>query len=479
MTWTGKGQGWGDKQAKPREAGKINPDRYSASQVATFRDCRRKWAFRYMGGVKTAQHPSAALGSYIHDRLQEYLEEGKLPSGQGIAIEVPKPNGEIRELTHDDIMEIMLPGLPYLPAPGEAKCEGGFSMDLGDLGEFTGYLDVLHTLPDGTPAVKDHKTTSNLRWAMTEEQLRTDVQCVSYAVYAMEKAQADKVLCSWIYYQTHKPKAKKVEVGLSLASVAKSWEGVLEDVREMKRLHESGVEASEVEHDVSACDRYGGCPYRNQECGLSSTERMRGILKMSSLKERMMNKAKPAAPKPPPAPAAQAAPPAPAPAPAGADINPPEATSALARLKAKTQSAQAPAAQAPAPAPAAQAPAPAPEAAPAAAPAPAPAAYREPPTETISGGFTLYIDCAPNRPCLDFAQVAAPVMEWIKAQHGTHYRLIDNLYGGNGALFAEALAEHLDENPLKEDLMVTLSSPIVRDAIEVLQARAHTVVRGF
>jgi hypothetical protein len=91
----------------------------------------------------------------------------------------------------------------------------------------------------------------------------------------------------------------------------------------------------------------------------------------------------------------------------------------------------------------------------------------------------LYVDCAPDRTCQDFAEYAMPVLEALKAQYGAHYRLVDGTYGGNAALFSEAMADHLEINPPKHGLLVTISSPAVRDCLDVLQAQAATIVRAF
>lgn len=483
-------------EASERHGREDGRDRWSATQVSLYRDCPRKWALKYIDRVQGPQNTYAALGSYIHTQLEAYLESGRLPQGSTTAITITKADGTVRAFSHDEILAIMLPGIRHLPAPGKASVEGGFELDLGDLGVMVGYIDMQWTEDDGVPIVGDHKTTSGLQWALTADELREDVQATCYAVFKLEDSGADRVRLRWVYYQTNKPKSRKVEVELGLAAVDKSWQSVLGSIRDMKRLRDSGVKAAEAPYDARACDKYGGCPYRNQVCRLSPMDRMRSLTTMATLKEKMQARQLAAAGTTAPAATPAAAPAAaanPAPTPAvnppaagaGQAVNPPESMTALARLKARAAGAPAtaPAAaatQPPAPSPAAPAPA---QPSAAVAPAAPPAAVR--PTRAAKAakptpaGFTLFIDCAPNHECVDFAVLVAPVLRKIEQEAGKPYKLIEGLFGGNGALFASELANYLDANPPPGDVMVTLASPVVRDAFEVLTERAAMVVRGF
>ena len=447
--------------------------RWSASQISTYRDCPRKWFFGSVLKLPRKANAFAALGSYIHKRLEEYLDDGTLPGGSGIAISITKPDGEVKEYTHDQILGVMLPGLVHLPAPGEAQTEIRLDMDLGELGTMIGYVDLVFD-EDGIPCIGDHKTTGNFRYAMKEEDLYDDVQCTIYSVYRLESTGAEYIRCRWIYYSTGKPKAKKVQVMRSLTDTAKPWQSILDSVTEMKAIRDSGCEVSEVKYQVDACEKYGGCPF-NRNCGLTPMQKMRSMTAMLSLKERMEQRkaAAPAAPAVEAAPAT-AVPAAPAATVAPAAVNPPEGMSALERLKAKKAN------PAPAAAPAPEVPATpaAPAPAVAATPAAAPAVPVADATVMQKLGYTLYIDCSPNEETLGFTDVVGPAMEAVQAAYGCHYRLIENLYGGNAAVLQQALQAHLVEAPPVGDIAVSLSSPEVRDVIEVLISGASRVVRG-
>lgn len=446
------------------------PDRYSATQVATFRDCRRKWFLGYVSGYRGPQNAYAALGEHIHKVLQAYLEDGTLPGGDKVEITVTKPNGQVIAYTGDDLLQIILPYIAELPAPGVARVEGFFELDLGELGTMVGYID--YQVDEDCPVVGDHKTTSDLGWALKPDELRDDPQATIYAVKALEESDADRVRLRWGYVRRDpkKPGKKIVEVEMSLTDTGKSWQGILQDIRAMRDLRASGCEAGQTPYDAAACDKYGGCPYRGSVCKLTPMERMKGKVTMLNLKERM--KAAKAAPTPAPAaPATVTVLPTQG---AGQAVNPPEGQSALARLEARQ--AQAPAAPvvATTPIPTTQS---APE-----APAPtAPAAPAKPiKAKKVAApeGFTLYVNAAPSTPYTLFAEIAKVVGATIEAEKGVPYRLIPDLYGGAPALFAKAVSDYLQLNP-PGDIVMDLASEPARDALDAVAALAARVVRGF
>jgi hypothetical protein len=511
---------------------------YSASQVSTFRDCKRKWAFGYIDRIKAPANKYAAAGDRIHAKIEEYLLTGK-----------------VGDHLLDDDMKIILPGVKYLPRPGTARVEQGFVLLLPGLGRIVGYIDAEFVEDDGIPTNIDHKTTSDLRWAMKPEQLLEDPQSVIYAVHTLEKHNVDQVRNRWVYYQRNakRPAAKKVEVIMELAHVANQWQGVLATLEEMKRLHDSGQKAKSIEYNAAACDKYGGCPYI-EICGLSSVERMRSFVMNVSMKERV--KAATAAPPPAappgnplarlqaaavtpttPAPVAQVVPTAP---PAAAGGNP------LARLK-----AQMPAAAAPVPPAAAATPQPTPPpAAPVAiapgqvnppenplarlkAQMPAASAAAVQQTETAAaalqsfenmaarvteaqalaeatpqqqasfpaeqtpwtraGGLTpevpetrivgmiLYVNCLPlkgPRP-VPFSDVLQHVLAKVVREHNVpHYRLIPDTFGGAPAIMQTYLSQVLGEMS-PGAVYLDLGSPEAKDAYSYLEEQASEVIRGF
>jgi RecB family exonuclease len=446
---------------------------YSPSQIASYRDCPRKWWWRSVKDVPPKPNRFAALGTAIHQRLQRYLETGELPSGSETTLRI-----EGRGWSEDDLMEIMLPGMPYLPGPGAAECERDIELDLGEFGTMRGYVDFLHA-HEGVAEVGDHKTTSNLRWAKTAEDLKTDPQAITYSVAALEHFGLDEAHCGWIYYCTGKPQAKLVECRFSLTELQTAWQSLLDEIAQMHPLRHV-EDYHDVPKNIESCTKYGGCPYR-ENCALGANERLKGLLSMASLKEKMM--AAKAKPIPTATAVAEKAKPVPEET-KTAGLNPPESVGPLARLQAmKAAKAAGPPAPAKeetahsAPTEGAKA-APAPAKEVEAAPAPAKAVPAAP-AATTKPIRMLCIDCSPDGEMISFGELAQPVLAAIKQEHGSHYRLIQGLYGGNGALFAESLAEHLQQNPCSIPVVVSSASPIARDALNVLEQMSLAIVRGL
>ena len=75
-------------------------------------------------------------------------------------------------------------------------------------------------------------------------------------------------------------------------------------------------------------------------------------------------------------------------------------------------------------------------------------------------------------------RIAGNHFKAIEEEHGAHYKALD-LYGRQAGLFATEFKAHLEANPIQEDVVCTLASPVVRDVLEVLQENASQIVRGF
>lgn len=315
----------------------------SASQLATFRDCFRKWAWRYIAGIKEEPHYSAALGKRVHSILEGWLRHGTPPDPmETLTLETrrgPKDYypGQIAEA-----------GLHYLPPPGIPAVERHITL-VSEASYWRGFKDFEHIEgPDGRPhqphplaaqlpghvvVTGDHKTTSDYKWAKTEADLLEDPQAMIYAAEAMAGYGVDTVLLRWVYYRTKgRPDAMPVEVRVDRAHVSAQFDELDKTALEIHRLYVLQPNPLELPPSPDACEKYGGCPHKDR-CALTGKERLLGIMVKESITEMMERKKRereaggapaPAAPAAPiqQAPAAPAAPQAPS-APA-APVSPPQ-----------------------------------------------------------------------------------------------------------------------------------------------------------
>ena len=253
------------REAGPRASGDRNY--FSASQLESYADCPRKWAWRYIDGIQTPPNPFATFGLAVHAQIEKYLK-----------------HGTPFDLTTDH-GEAAMAGLHLLPQPGTAAMtvEAQFTLD-GWGHKFLGYKDVQVNGP--IPLVIDHKTTGNFKWAKTPDELRVNIQAVIYATHAMVQTGAEACDLRWIYYKRHKPfGSKPVDLRVTRADLEPALTTIKGLADEMALIKLSGKRAIELPPNPGACGAYGGCPYV-KNCDLSPQEKMHAIMSQASLDDR-------------------------------------------------------------------------------------------------------------------------------------------------------------------------------------------------
>ena len=338
---------------------------FSASQVTLWRECERKWGFRYILGTKTPQTPAQALGDAVDSKqLQPYLMGGR-PFDDNEA-------GKIARVALPFLPKPMTPGIAVQKRIALASPDGRWA--------YQGYIDLwlddsrgVPNIPSyngsAIPLVEDFKTTKSLRWQKTAEKLRTDVQAQLYATYAIAETESEVVDLNWLTITTVAPYvAKTSHLRARIDEVMPQFDAIdrtgheLHDVR-MASAHTMTADAEtkrqfvlSLPPNLRACDDFGGCPHRH-ECNHAPQVNRDALVARMKEKKAMTNAAsalarlkarKPGAP-------ADATTAAPEPAPAPAAVPSPTPTPAPAPTPAPTTAA-APT-PAPTPAPAAAAPA--------------------------------------------------------------------------------------------------------------------------
>lgn len=249
--------------------------RLSASQVQTFSECQRKWSWRYVAGVEDEPSPAAELGRTVHAELQKYLE-----------------GGEINFTT--EIGYIAASGIEHLPKPGTPgiRTEAEFHFEGPSGHSYLGYKDL--EMPG---VVYDHKTTSNLRWQKTPEDLKKDIQATLYAVdYFRNHPDELQVELRWVYYQTKD--TRKSAVTVAIRHQAEAWDRFLEIEQIAATMEEAATKQPlELPPNINHCSAYGGCPHQGR-CNLSPFDKMRAHMQ-NKLLESLQAKKNGAAVSPP------------------------------------------------------------------------------------------------------------------------------------------------------------------------------------
>lgn len=226
----------------------------SPSQISTFARCPRKWAFSRT--AERSETPATKFGTKVHTILEDWLLERKLPSPN-------TPEGRCA-----------LEGLPHLPMPKSdgLEIERPLLMFYDNV-KYVGRIDFIVTTKS-TVTIGDHKTTKNLDYAKTVEDLLDDPQRIVYSHWAAEEFDRDEVHAKWVYYQRHPAASITVELTESREEIADRFKK-LHEKYSLPIVQSDGIPPMEMTPNYDACGDFGGCPHRNECHGsMSFAERL-------------------------------------------------------------------------------------------------------------------------------------------------------------------------------------------------------------
>lgn len=245
------------------------PYTFSPSAVETWLSCKRKWAWSKIAKVPKVDADSAMLGGEVHAQLEGYL------AGQPFDFTHPKGAGYIAAAGVHLIPEPNAPGMAIekefrftSPRTGYVW-NGRKDLDVDD-------SIIIPGLEGGAPAVLDHKSTSNLRWKKTPDDLLWDVQANVYAHASMSERNAPAVDLVWVYYQTRgAKKAERTHLRMYRDHAERAF-NIIEDIAMgmagALRMAEDEADKHAFVQSLPAtpshCEAYGGCPFRHL-CQLS------------------------------------------------------------------------------------------------------------------------------------------------------------------------------------------------------------------
>lgn len=219
----------------------------SASQINTFLDCRRKWYFDKVMGCPQPETEAMGRGTRIHEQMEKWYQFGTEPTyPSAIAAlqlgTVPQrdPNIIIEEPRNYGL-GLFASGVPV-----------------------RGRIDMFLPPENGIFKVLDWKSTSNLRYAKSPEELARNPQGIIYLKYGFQQhPDAHYGIFQHVYLKTKNGfGAVSVETDLlDRAHVDRVYAHIESVVAEMKETAAIPTVA-DVPPELSACDKYGGCPYR-------------------------------------------------------------------------------------------------------------------------------------------------------------------------------------------------------------------------
>lgn len=248
----------------------------SVSQINKFRECQRKWAWQYLAGIKTPQHPNAALGDEVEkEQLTPYLLEGR-------EFDYTRKSGYIANAFRPYLPPPKTPGIQLqrpinIPSPT--------FVDDKHIGmSFNGFIDIFAEdsklfpdIPGGVPGVGDFKTKKNLKYALTEKTISTDPQAMLYAMDTLFVTRAKAVDLVWMNSVTEgdRPnKANRVHLRVVPDQVAEQFEHINATalaIFDRRKQALGGLTVEDLPPNPDQCEAFGGCPYR-PNCNLSPSQ---------------------------------------------------------------------------------------------------------------------------------------------------------------------------------------------------------------
>lgn len=234
----------------------------SASSIATFLDCPRKWYIRYVLGERTPPTPAMLHGTRVHKDIEEYYLRQKDEPETIEAIEA-KASGLFPDRYSVD------------PRHVEYKAEA-LGLELHGL-RFLGFIDLPYMTPDGEIAVIDWKTRSSFTYMPDAVELLDDIQGRLYAWIGFELLKREGISQEKIAFAhgnmirvdgkrgRTSPRSQLVTCTYDRDEIYNWIEGdnLGSIIAEMKATAEID-HPRKVRQETGSCFKYGPCEYKDR-----------------------------------------------------------------------------------------------------------------------------------------------------------------------------------------------------------------------
>lgn len=242
--------------------------------------CPRKWGYSYIDKLSEPSSMGAAIGTHGHKCVERWYANDTIKVIEALALAAPDSCGTgggntVRRCVRSLLASGQLPSreanltaekMLVIDNPDHHVRWWGFA-DLVNLG-----CAILAPIAGEADAwVYDHKFTSDLKYALTPDQLREDVQAIVYASWALqERPDLSRVGLQWTYTQRRgAATVRPVRVILTRAEVTDRM-SMFDDVvgSMIKRASGSDIKSSNLPQNWDSCEAFGGCAFRDR-CGQS------------------------------------------------------------------------------------------------------------------------------------------------------------------------------------------------------------------
>ncbi len=217
----------------------------SPSATSMFQQCQHKWGLYAIEKQPRVEKKSQAIGLEAHASLEAWLLHREVPRWR-------------RLLDSGALEHFPLPQSEGLQV--EQVFAFAFSPydDLDTVVVYWGFKDA-----EQGNTVFDLKSTSDLLWAKTREELERDPQANIYAADNLLQTGEDSAVCRWVYCTTRgKIDSDPREVCLSAEHVIEVLSDLHDTALSMTCIRkDKTLRADDLPKNESACGDYGGCDY--------------------------------------------------------------------------------------------------------------------------------------------------------------------------------------------------------------------------
>lgn len=258
--------------------------------------CLRRLWYYAVGEKPEPGSASQGVGLRVHDEIERYIGTGQMTLGP-LAItakaQIPKPGPG---LLVEHALERGLITCAGVPVVGHIDLVSfrGVNVGASDFGDVND--------PPGTIEIRDWKTTSDFRWAKTGDELRENVQMLTYGRYGLERWNPTFVRLTHVYIRTkggRVPAINRSTGPMHPDEIRAGWEGV-ETVGRKVRLAVRADRAEDVDANTRACGAFRGCPHRSycKAANHDSLASMWGEELATAFERLMVDESAPSAPEP-------------------------------------------------------------------------------------------------------------------------------------------------------------------------------------
>lgn len=213
----------------------------SASAINTHERCPRLWWFQYCKKVRSEQSQAQQLGDQIHKTLEQHFNDPTFPL-DSYTLHLRSYVGSLRTTGWKSEAEFLAPVLDGVPV--KAKID-------------------LHFAAPAVLQIRDYKSVSDMKWAATDEAVKTDSQLSLYAMVLLDvlRVQPKHIELGQIIIPTKSRTKEPIYRGgvVPVESVRAKALELTAEVQRMRLTAKCVNQDDTVANAGDACEKYGGC----------------------------------------------------------------------------------------------------------------------------------------------------------------------------------------------------------------------------